>query len=140
MKDKPEYLLHRLVMEMDKVADKILFEHFGLSYNRCRFLAVLQHCGTITQHDLAVILGYSDPAVSKMLLELSKEGYVLIKTDPTHGRKRLVKITPKADKLTTEGTKLLNTHFSGVMKRAKVDSKQYSALTQKILEALMNKD
>lgn len=140
MNDKPEYLLHRLVMEMDRVADKILSENFGMSYKRCRFLAVLQHSGTLTQHDLAVILGHSDPAVSNMLAELSKEGYVTIQIDPTHARKRLVSLTPKGDEITKIGTALLNAHFNTVMIKAKVDAVQYAELTKKLYEALVAKD
>jgi len=140
MNNRPEYLVHRLVMEMDRVADKILTDNFGMSYKRCRFLAVLQHGGTKTQHDLAVILGHSDPAVSKMLAELLKDGYVTIKIDPKHARKRLVTLTPKGDEIVTKGSDLLNAHFKGVMAKAKVDAVQYAELTHKLFEVLMAKE
>jgi DNA-binding MarR family transcriptional regulator len=136
VKNTPEYLLHRLVYAMDKVADRILVENFAITYNRFRFIAALQNSGELTQHALAVLLGYSDPAVSKMLIELSKEGYVTIKTDPEHGRKRLVSITSKASKLAVKGQQLLHAHFTEIMKKAKVDSNQYAISTKKILDAM----
>lgn len=95
MDQKIEYLLHRLVTETARAADKILSENLKISYNRHQVLVIIQHYGTLTQHALAVTLGHSDPAVSKMLAELSKEGFVNIKIDPKHARKRLVTLTPK---------------------------------------------
>src|SRR5690242_5966717 len=89
------YLLGKFMLELDRAADKLLHAHVGISYKRFLFLTVLQHCGTVTQHELAVALGYSDPAVSTMLVELVKDGYVQTAPSPEHGRKRLVTITPK---------------------------------------------
>ena len=137
MNDKPEYWLHRLVMQMDRVADKLLLESVGMSYKRCQVLAVLQHCGTITQHELAVKLGHSDPAVSKMLMELSKDELITVKIDPKHARKRLVTLTAKGDEITTKGTMMLNAHFSEVIKKAEVDAVQYTELTKKLFDALV---
>ena len=137
MTNKPEYLIHRLVMEMDRKADELLMQHFNMSYKRGHYLAVLQDGGTMTQHKLAVILGHSDPAVSKMLLELSKEGLVSIKIDPKHARKRLVSLTKKGDELTKKGNKILSEHFNSVMTNAKVNPAKYAALTKKIFDSLM---
>ena len=95
MDESPAYLLHKLVLEMDRAADKLLRTHLGISYKRALFLFVLQQHGTITQHALAVALGYSDPAVSTMLLELAKDGYIKTTPSPEHGRKRLVTITDR---------------------------------------------
>ena len=110
-----------------------------MSYKRCRVLAVLQHGGTKTQHELALILGHSDPAVSKMLAELSKEGYVTVRIDPDHARKRLVTLTSKGDEITTKGSALLHEHFNGILEKSKVDGSQYAALTRKLYEALIAK-
>ena len=99
-------------------------------------MAVLQHGGTKTQHELALILGHSDPAVSKMLGELAKEGYVSVRVDRAHARKRLVTLTPKGEEITRKGTEILHAHFNIVMAKAKVDPTQYAGLTRKIYEAL----
>lgn len=136
MQETPEYLVHRLVMEMDRTADKLLTEKFGMSYKRCQFLAVLQHSGTITQHRLAVILGLSDPAVSRMMVSLIKAELITIKIDPEHARKRLVTLTSKGDKITSEGVTLLNAHFQGVIKKAGVDPVTYAKQTKDLFNAL----
>jgi DNA-binding MarR family transcriptional regulator len=138
MQETPEYLVHRLVMEMDRIADKILSNKFGMSYKRCQFLAVLQHSGTITQHRLAVILGLSDPAVSRMMVSLLKAELITIKIDPDHARKRLVTLTSKGDKITSEGVAILNAHFKGIISNAGIDPISYSKQTKDLLNALIH--
>src|SRR4051812_45141001 len=93
------YLLHKVVSQLDRAADKLLRAQLYMSYNRALFLLVLKQRGTISQHELAVALGYSDPAVSTMLLELSKEGYVTTSPSPDHGRIRLVTITSEGSEI-----------------------------------------
>lgn len=41
---------------LDRAADHLLQTQVGISYKRALFLAVLQHRGTVTQHELAVAL------------------------------------------------------------------------------------
>src|SRR5690242_19393059 len=91
----PAYLLGRFMLALDRAADRLLQAEAGISYKRALFLTVLQHSSTVIQHELAVALGCSDPAVSTMLVELAKDGYVQTAPSATHGRKRLVTITPK---------------------------------------------
>src|SRR5262244_1136196 len=105
------YLLGKLMFEIDRAADQLLQAHAGISYRRFLFLTVLQHCGTVTQHELAVALGYSDPAVSTMLVELAGDGYVQTTRSPEHGRKRLVSITQQGNEAVALGRQLLDTHF-----------------------------
>src|SRR3954469_8221301 len=111
----PAYALHKLVFELDRAADQVLRAHVGISYKRALFLLVLQAHGTITQHELAVALGYSDPAVSTMLLELAKASYITTTKSPAHGRKRLVSITPKGSAVVVQGRSLLDMHFDQLM-------------------------
>jgi DNA-binding MarR family transcriptional regulator len=139
MDNSPAYLLGRLVFEIDRAADQLLQTHLGISYKRALFLIVLQHCGTVTQHELAAALGYSDPAVSTMLVELAKDGYIQTKPSPEHGRKRLVTITSKGNEVVAKGRQLLDAHFEQLMLIAGVDAQQYSELTKRLYEALIVK-
>ena len=77
------YLLGKLMFEIDRAADQLLQTQVGISYSRFLFLTVLQHSGTVTQHELAVALGYSDPAVSTMLVELAKDDYIQTTPSPS---------------------------------------------------------
>src|SRR5216683_997461 len=99
------YLLHQLVFELDRAADSLLRTQIGISYKRAVFLLVLEECGTVTQHELAVALGYSDPSISTMLVELAKEGYLQTIVSPQHARKRLVSITAKGSEVVAQGAK-----------------------------------
>ena len=133
------YLLGRFVFELDRAGDHLLQSQVGISYRRFLFLTVLQHSGTVTQHELAVALGYSDPAVSTMLVELARDGYVQTTPSKTHGRKRLVTITPQGNEVVAEGRRLLDAHFDQLMDLASVDAQQLRELTERLHQALMSK-
>jgi DNA-binding MarR family transcriptional regulator len=125
------------MFELDRAADHFLRTQVGISYKRALFLIVLQYCGTVTQHELAVALGYSDPAVSTMLVELAKDGYVEITKSETHGRKRRVAITPRGNEVVARGRQLLDAHFDQLMTRAGVDAQQLHEITERLYRALM---
>jgi DNA-binding MarR family transcriptional regulator len=139
MDNSPAYLLGQLMFELDRAADQLLQAHLGISYKRCLFLLVLQRCGTVTQHELAVALGTSDPAVSTMLVELAKNGYIQATKSPEHARKRLVTITPKGSEVVAQGRQLLDAHFDQLLGIAGVDAQHYRELTQRLHQALMTK-
>ena len=127
------------MFELDRAADHLLQTQVGISYRRFLFLTVLQHCGTVTQHALAVALGYSDPAVSTMLVELAKDNYIQTTRSPEHGRKRLVTITPKGNEMVALGRQLLDEHFNQLLALAAVDAQQLRDLTGRLYQALMIK-
>src|SRR5258708_11663750 len=94
-RESTSFLLGRLVTQLEREGEQILRVETGISYKRAVFLFVLRFLGTVTQHHLAEALGYSDPAVSMMLRELVKEGFVTTAPDPEHGRKQLVTLPPQ---------------------------------------------
>ena len=133
------YLAGKLAFELDRAADQLLQAHVGISYRRFLFLTVLQYTGTVTQHELAVALGYSDPAVSTMLVELARDGYVQTTKSLEHGRKRLVTITMKGSEVVAQGRKVLDSHFDQLLITAGVDADQYRELTERLHQALNTK-
>jgi DNA-binding MarR family transcriptional regulator len=133
------YLLGKLMFDLDRAADHLLQTQVGLSYRRFLFLTVLHHCGTVTQHELAVALGYSDPAVSTMLVELAKDGYLHATKSPEHARKRLVAITPPGIEVVARGRQVLDAHFDQLLRLADIDAHHYRDLTQRLHRALLTK-
>jgi DNA-binding MarR family transcriptional regulator len=129
-------LLGKFVTLLESEAEHLLRAQLGISYRRMLFLFVLQQQGSATQHRLAQSLGYSDPAVSTMLRELVKEGYVTTTPDPDHGRKHLVRITPRGLEFARTGRHLLDTHFDELVRLAEVDDQQLQHLTRRLLAAL----
>jgi len=135
MQDSPAYVLHKLVFALDRGADKMLQERFGISHKRALFLVVLQQ-EPMTQHQLAVALGYTDPAISSMLVRLVKEGYVKVNPSPDHLRKKIVSLTPEGEVLVAQAKQLLDRSFARILKAAGVDSEQYKKQTEQIYLAL----
>lgn len=135
----PTYLLGRFVFELDRTADHLVQTQVGISYRRFLFLTVLQHTGTVTQHELAVALGYSDPAVSTMLAGLAKDGYLQTTKSPEHGRKQLVTITSKGDEVAAQARQMLDAHFDQLLDLAGVDAQQLRDITERLYQALMTK-
>ena len=132
----PAYALHKLVFDLDRAADGLLRKRLNIPYKRALFLLVLKHHGTITQHELAVALGYSDPAVSGMLIELEKAGYLTTAPSPQHGRKRLVSITAAGSTLVKTGKRILDSRFADLLESAGVDGVQYQQMTERLQQAL----
>lgn len=132
----PAFLLHKLVAEMDKIAHGLLMEKFGLSYKRFCFLHTIHTHTIVSQHQLAVALGYSDPAISAMLQALAQDGYIVVETSSQHARKRIVRLTPNGAQLADQSSRLLNDRFAKVMDRAKIDNKLYANWTQRLLKSL----
>ena len=139
MDTSPAYLLGKFMFELDRAADHLLQTQVGISYKRALFLIVLQHSGTVTQHELAVALGYSDPAVSMMLMELAKDAYIQTTKSKTHGRKHLVTITPKGNEMVAHARHVLDAHFDQLLVQASVDAQQLRELTERLYQALMTK-
>ena len=135
----PAYALHKLVFDLDRAADGLFRKRLSISYKRALFLLVLKHHGTVTQHELAVALGYSDPAVSGMLIELQKAGYLTAAPSPEHGRKRLVTITPAGSALVKTGRRILDSRFADLLESAGVDGVQYQEMTERLQQALLIK-
>lgn len=136
MAESTAYLLGKFVTLLESEAERLLRAQLGISYRRMLFLFVLQHQESITQHRLAQFLGYSDPAVSTMLRELVKDGCATTAPDPEHGRKHLVRITPRGLELARQGRLLLDTHFDELVQLAGVDNEQLQNMTHRLLEAL----
>jgi DNA-binding MarR family transcriptional regulator len=139
MADFAPDLLHRLVGELDRAADRLLRAHLDITFSRAIFLFTLQRHGTVTQHELAVALGYSDPAVSTMLRALRASGFVTTARSPEHGRKRLVSITAEGRAIVRKGRALLAADFGALMDSAGVNEERYSMLTTRILDALLRR-
>lgn len=133
------YLLGRLMFALDREADHLVQAQVGVSYKRVLFLTVLRECGTVTQHELAVALGYSDPAVSVMLGELTKDGLVEIAPSATHGRKRLVSITPAGAEVVARGRRALDTSFDELLVTAGVDGQRLRESAERLYQAIQMK-
>ena len=138
-RDSSSYRLHRLVAILDRRADQILRSELGISYKRCLFLVVLEEQGPMTQHELAVCLGYTDPAVSAMLVELTQSGYVIVDASQEHKRKRIVSLNSEGARTVAVACTILEDRFSNLMDAAGVNAEDYGRLTEQICRTLISK-
>jgi len=59
----------------------------------------LSHDEEASQHELATDLGMDRAGVSRLVQDMSRRGYVQVRTDPADKRQRFVRITAKGRKL-----------------------------------------
>ncbi len=85
-------LLHEVTMLIG-LATRAREGSGDLSYSRMRILGMLEELQPTTQHRLAQALLISDAAVSRMLKQLAADQLVTIEIDPTHARRRLVRLS-----------------------------------------------
>jgi DNA-binding MarR family transcriptional regulator len=86
-------LLHRVVFLLAEAARRNDTDLGGLTYSQMRLLGALEDIEPATQHRLAQAMSVSDPAISRALRPLEADGFVEVRTDPDHARRRLVSLT-----------------------------------------------
>ena len=131
--------VHQLNIEMNRVADRVLQAELDVSYSRFYCLLNVQQYGGGTQHDIATAMGYSDPAISKMLGELSESGYVEVTKDPRHGRRRIVELTAEGQEIVSKSLELLDECFADAVRIAGVSEAVYYKQTQALIAAMKQK-
>lgn len=111
--DRLPVTLHYLADLVDRSADHLLQQRFGLSYSQFAFIATLSTLAPppdIT--GLADCLGVSKAAVSKRVPALVEAGWVQTHADPANARRVLLAPTPKAEALLAEAAPALDTWFA----------------------------
>ena len=140
MQDSLTYTLHKLVFSLDRAADTLLRDAFDISYRRALVLVVLQDQPGITQHQLAQALGHTDPAVSALLAELAKDGFVDIQVSSLHKRKKEVQLTAKGKDMAAQTHQYLMEKLNSLLLAANVDGALYDRLTKQLYNTLIQKE
>ena len=127
--------LHELVLAMDRVADHLLSTRFGIDHNLFVFLNPLLD-GALDVTRMAERLNLTKAAVSKRVPRLEGEGWLETSTDPGHGRRVLVSLTPKGRDLIVEANALLAERFAAIMNNLSIDSARLDADLQAMIPAV----
>ena len=69
----------------------------GLSLIAYRALATIDAFGEATAADLVRYTGYDKAALSRAIRDLQKDGFVSIRMDPSHGRRKILSSTEDGD-------------------------------------------
>lgn len=105
------FTLNHLVSDLNRNADRILREEFGLTYSQFLFLLHLESCGTVSSSVLARNMGVSRAAVSKRVAWFTSRG--LVDSGQARGDQRLVTlaITSRGRKLVRQMSDALEARF-----------------------------
>ena len=104
--------LHELVYRIDTFAEQLLRDGYGIGYSHYHFLAVASTLDSPDVTTLAECLMVSKAAVSKRLDPLAADGWITLGTDPTHARRVIIELTPKARQLVIDATGTLEREFA----------------------------
>jgi DNA-binding MarR family transcriptional regulator len=129
-------LLHRVVSALDRAGDRFLRAEFGISHSRIVVMLLLHRGGPTDQHDLAVKLGVTDPAISGLVRELVRDGRVSISADPTNRRRRVVSLTAPGAELVDRAGRYLEERFAALLVASDVDNDVLFALLSRIDKTL----
>jgi DNA-binding MarR family transcriptional regulator len=128
--------VHELVHEMDSLADTVLQQRLGITVGLFAFLTPLAQ-GTLDLTQLAKALNLTRAATSKRVPSLEKAGWVTTSSDPSHKRRVLVGLTPRAAATVAEGTAMLSAAFDLLATTTpNVDGEALNADLQAILATL----
>jgi DNA-binding MarR family transcriptional regulator len=114
-------VLHRVVAAMDRAGDRVLRESLGLSHSRAVLLLVVERRGPLSQAALADELGCTQPAVTALLGEVSRDGHVTIRVDDANRRRRIVSLTPSGRTIVAAAIAILDERFTQLLAAAGVD-------------------
>jgi DNA-binding MarR family transcriptional regulator len=129
-------LLHRVVFLLGEAARRRGDDSGGLSYSQMRLLGTLEDIHPVTQHRLAQALSVSDPAISRSLRPLEAAGLVQVRTDPNHGRRRLVDITEAGRKAFHDNGKPLYDELRSALLEAGFPYERYLSDTVQLAQIL----
>ena len=115
--------LHELVLAMDGFADRVLTSRFSADYNLFVFLnPLLEASLDVTR--LAERLNPTKAAVSTRVPVLERGGWLRTSSDPGHGRRVVVSLTPRGIALVTDAGTLLAERFEEMLAGLAIDSQR----------------
>nr|CEL16540.1 Transcriptional regulator, MarR family [Kibdelosporangium sp. MJ126-NF4] len=129
-------MLHRVVYLLGEAARQRDGDPSGLSYSQMRLLGTVEEIQPATQHQLAQALSVSDPAISRALRPLEAAGYVQIRTDPEHARRRLVSLTETGSKAFHDQGKPLHDELRNALLEAGFPYERYLRDTATLAQIL----
>lgn len=113
--------LHELVFAMDALSNDVLVTRFGADHGLFVFLNPLLD-GTLDVTRLAERLNLTKAAVSKRVPALARDGWLQVSSDPAHGRRVLLSLTPRGRALVQDAGALLSDRFAAVLAALSIDA------------------
>jgi DNA-binding MarR family transcriptional regulator len=105
------FTLNHVVGELNKNADRILREEFGLTYSQFLFLVHLDSAGTVSSSVLAKNMGVSRAAVSKRVSWFTSRDLVRSGHTPSDNRVLTLALTSQGKRLVAQMSDHLEQRF-----------------------------
>ena len=121
------FLLNIVVKEMNRQADGLLRQEFGITYNQFVFLITLSENSEIDVTRLAEALGVTKGAVSNRLTWFNQRGLASSQHKPGNTKQLLVRLTPQGLALAQDAGSFLEKTFTSTISKSKENS--YKTLT-----------
>ena len=127
--------LHVVVALMDRRADALLVRS-GCELSYARFLALLHvaEADGLTQRELSARLGTSEPAVSRMVAGLARDGFLDVRRGP--GNRRSLSLTEQGGTALREAGEALGDGFDRLVRSTGTDPAALAASVRTITTAL----
>lgn len=108
-------LLHQVSAELDRRADQLLRQRWGISHSQLAFMSPLLREGTMDVTALAAATDVSVPAISKRTLWFVHRGYLRMDTESAKGRRVLLSLTDRGAELASHAVADLATELSAAL-------------------------
>jgi DNA-binding MarR family transcriptional regulator len=129
-------MLHRVVAALDRAGDRLLREELGISHSRAVLLLVVDRDPGLSQSDLAEALGCTAPAVTSLLREVLRDGYVEVSVGAGNHHRKLVTLTPKGAEVVRAASELLDGRAKDLLRVARVDGEAFLAVLTQLADTL----
>ena len=130
------YEVHALTARLDRAADRLLQERFGISYRRFLVLYMVGDLGVATQRALAEQLDVSEPSVSRMIGVLRDAGLLRADSRPGDGNRRHVALTDDGRELLTKAGRHLTQRLAEVVERSGIPRRAFIGHARRLSAAL----
>ncbi len=101
-KDNIGFLIHHVAFILDKQADVVLKDQFGIGFSQFKILMVIRHKPGLLQRTVAAYLGQTEASVSRQIKLLSEKGYIASKRNAKNKREHIVMLTSEGERVSTE--------------------------------------
>ena len=127
--------LHLVVALMDRRADALLVRSgCALSYARFLVLLHVSEADGLTQRELSARLGTSEPAVSRMVAGLARDGLLEVRRGP--GNRRSLSLTGQGGTALAQAGEALGDGFDRLVRSTGTDPAALAASVRGITTAL----
>lgn len=136
MPEQLSFDLHVLTARLDRAADRILQDEYGVSYRRFLALLSVGELDATTQRGLAERLGVSEPSTSRMTGILAELGLLESQRDPAGGNRRRLTLTVQGKQLVEDCRAVLEGRLADFVRGSGVSYADYAKDTKALLVAL----